>query len=195
MNLFLVTYFVLFVAVAFVLRSYRVYRVTGINPVVRHPPGSAQMYVGMLFGAVIVSVVGTLTVQSFAAEPQTYLLALPKFHPQQATAGIGLMLLAFLVLAVAQVQMGRSWRIGIDLEHKTELVTQGLFALSRNPIFLTMQLALLGLFLCLPNVSTLLILVVAHISMQIQVRFEEAHMRGLHGPEFDAYCRRTRRWI
>jgi len=31
--------------------------------------------------------------------------------------------------------MGLSWRIGIDEKNRSGLVTQGLFALSRNPIF------------------------------------------------------------
>jgi protein-S-isoprenylcysteine O-methyltransferase Ste14 len=34
------------------------------------------------------------------------------------------------------MQMGDSWRIGIDQEQKTSLVRHGVFKLSRNPIFL-----------------------------------------------------------
>jgi protein-S-isoprenylcysteine O-methyltransferase Ste14 len=31
--------------------------------------------------------------------------------------------------------MDNSWRIGIDEENKTGLVTKGIFSISRNPIF------------------------------------------------------------
>lgn len=155
----------------------------------------AHMYVGMLFGALILGVSATLLVQTFADNPQVYLHALPSFHPKQGWLGVTLMLLAFFVLALAQVQMGRSWRIGIDAKNETELVTHGLFRFSRNPIFLTMQVALLGLFLCLPNLGTLLVLVVAHIAIQFQVRLEEGHLTRLHGQAFSAYCQRTRRWL
>jgi protein-S-isoprenylcysteine O-methyltransferase Ste14 len=195
MTTFLVTYFIAFMAVAFVLRSYMVYRATGINPVVRHAPDSAHMYVGMLFGALILGVTATLAVQAIAETPQAYLLSLPPFHVQQAWVGIALMVAAFLVLALAQMQMGRSWRIGIDAKNKTDLVTHGLFGLSRNPIFLAMQVSLLGLFLCLPNVGTLLVMVVSHIAIQFQVRLEEGHLIKLHGERFEAYCGRTRRWL
>ncbi len=195
MTIFLVTYFIAFMVVAFVLRSYMVYRATGINPVVRQSPDSAHMYVGMLFGALILGVSATLLVQAFSDNPQAYLHALPSFHPKQGWLGITLMLIAFFVLALAQIQMGRSWRIGIDAKNETELVTHGLFRCSRNPIFLTMQVALLGLFLCLPNLGTLLVLVVAHIAIQFQVRLEEVHLSRLHGQAFEAYCRRTRRWL
>ena len=46
-------------------------------------------------------------------------------------------------------QMGKSWRIGIDTENKTDLVEKGLFTVSRNPIFFGMRMALFGFFLSL----------------------------------------------
>ncbi len=57
--------------------------------------------------------------------------------------------------------MGNSWRIGIDTEHRTELVQRGVFRISRNPIFVGMIVTLLGLFLTIPNVVTLITLLVA----------------------------------
>jgi protein-S-isoprenylcysteine O-methyltransferase Ste14 len=35
----------------------------------------------------------------------------------------------------AQLDMGRSWRIGVDAEEHTDLVADGLFRHARNPIF------------------------------------------------------------
>jgi protein-S-isoprenylcysteine O-methyltransferase Ste14 len=57
--------------------------------------------------------------------------------------------------------MGASWRIGIDSANATELVSKGLFSVSRNPIFLAIRLALLGFFLVAPNAATLAILAAA----------------------------------
>lgn len=62
-------------------------------------------------------------------------------------------------IITAQAQMGASWRIGIDTSIPTKLVTSGVFAVSRNPIFLGMRAGLLGLFLVLPNAATLAIFV------------------------------------
>lgn len=71
----------------------------------------------------------------------------------------------------------------------------GLFALSRNPIFLGMRLALLGLFLVLPTGATLVILLVGEALMQVQVRLEEAHLTEALGAQYEAYRGATRRWL
>ena len=52
--------------------------------------------------------------------------------------------LSLVIMLVAQAQMGLSWRIGIDEKNRTGLVTQGLFALSRNPIFLSLRITPTG---------------------------------------------------
>ncbi|WP_312992107.1 hypothetical protein [Chryseobacterium flavum] len=56
--------------------------------------------------------------------------------------GISLMVLAFIWVFIAQIQMKNSWRIGIDDELKTPLITHGLFRFSRNPVFLGMTIVL-----------------------------------------------------
>jgi protein-S-isoprenylcysteine O-methyltransferase Ste14 len=74
--------------------------------------------------------------------------------------------------------MGKSWRIGIDEERPATLVRQGVFGLSRNPIFLGMMVTLLGLFLSIPNAVTLLVLALGVVLIQIQVRLEEEFLSG-----------------
>ena len=106
------------------------------------------------------------------------------------------MLLVSLVwTVVAQVQMGDSWRIGIDTEHKTRLVRTGVFKLSRNPIFVGMIVTLFGLFLLIPNVGTLITLLVSIILIGIQVRLEEEYLTRTHGDKYIEYCRNVRRWV
>ncbi len=90
--------------------------------------------------------------------------------------------------------MGRSWRIGIDTGHATDLVTSGLFALSRNPIFLAMRVCLAILVLVRPNAFTLALWLVGDVIMQVQVRLEESFLQQL-GADYLAYCERSRRWI
>ena len=62
-----------------------------------------------------------------------------------AVTGIGL---AFF----AQLAMGDSWRIGVDPEERTALVTSGPFRLVRNPIYSAMLPTVLGLVLMVPSV-------------------------------------------
>jgi protein-S-isoprenylcysteine O-methyltransferase Ste14 len=55
-------------------------------------------------------------------------------------------------------------------------VQSGLFRLLRHPIFLSMRVALLGLFMAVPTAATLAILFAGEILVQVQVRLEEAQL-------------------
>ena len=49
--------------------------------------------------------------------------------------------------------MSNNWRIGIDEENNTELVTIGIFSISRNPIFFGMIISVFGLFLIIAMIK------------------------------------------
>ena len=110
-------------------------------------------------------------------------------------AGWVLLVLSLLWVIAAQAQMGSSWRIGIDSGTRSPLITSGLFAISRNPIFLGMRASLLGLFLVLPNAFSLAILIAGEILIQVQVRLEEQHLSTVHDAEFQRYRGAVRRWL
>ena len=109
--------------------------------------------------------------------------------------GLILLFMSFAWTALSQIQMGASWRIGIDKENRTELVGKGIFSVSRNPIFLGMRVSLLAVFLIIPSAVTLLALVLGDVLLQIQVRLEEEHLRNLHGEAYENYRGQVRRWI
>jgi protein-S-isoprenylcysteine O-methyltransferase Ste14 len=76
------------------------------------------------------------------------------------------------------------------------MVTTGVFAWSRNPIYLADALMLLGAILWLDAVLALPL--VAVFVWLIQTRFirdEEARLTLAFGPEFDLWAARTRRWF
>ena len=98
-------------------------------------------------------------------------------------------------IALAQAHLGASWRIGVDESARTALVQHGIFARSRNPIFLGMRLNLLGILLVAPNALTLAILVAGEVLMQVQVRLEEAYLEQVHGETYRAYRQQVPRWL
>jgi protein-S-isoprenylcysteine O-methyltransferase Ste14 len=57
------------------------------------------------------------------------------------------------LVLVAQIQMGESWRIGIEEQTRSPLVQHGLFDVSR----LGMIVVLVGLLLTVPTSATLLV--------------------------------------
>jgi protein-S-isoprenylcysteine O-methyltransferase Ste14 len=116
-------------------------------------------------------------------------------HPAVAGAGLVLATAGILLTFWAQLAMGASWRIGVDPEERTALVTSGPFAVVRNPIFSTMVPTALGLTLMAPTVAGLVALVALVVALEVQVRgVEEPYLRRVHGAAFDAYAARTGRF-
>lgn len=148
----LLIFFLLFFAIALVLPTVRVWRQTGINPVVLPLSDDVAGFVGTWFKLLIFTLGLYLALGSLGLLAPVGEIQLPIY----ATA-IGWCLLALSIcwVVIAQFQMGKSWRVGIDTHVKTELVIHGLFRISRNPIFLGMIVQLLGLFLVHPDAITL----------------------------------------
>lgn len=193
--IFLPLYFLLFFGFAFLWRTFRTWKLTGINPY-RLPgnPGAEQVtsrYFRLLPIASLFVVAAYLLPGWYA-----YLgpLAWLEHAPVQ-WLGIVLMSVALGVILVAQGNMGESWRIGVDYDTSTLFVQRGLFRYSRNPIFVGIVLSVLGLFLVLPNALTLAILVLNLALIQVQIRVEEAFLSQEYGEDYAAYCARVRRWI
>ena len=91
--------------------------------------------------------------------------------------------------------MSTSWRIGIDEINKTELKPSGIFSISRNPIFLGMNLSVLGVFFILPNAFTFFLTLTTYFIIQIQIRLEEELLTRQHGKHYENYRQLTRRLI
>ncbi len=193
---FLPIYLVIYVIVAFFWRTYVVRKRTGINPVVFARSDNAHDFIGRVFKLLFVAVVAVVVVYSFIPSIYQYLMPMPWLE-RSWIQSTGLILLSGSLLwtALAQAQMGESWRIGIDNAHKTPLVRTGVFRISRNPIFLGMMVTLFGLFLVIPNAGTLLVFVLGVVVINVQVRLEEEYLKTRHGDEYVSYIQGVRRWI
>ena len=116
--------------------------------------------------------------------------------PPSEVVGVALAVAGIAATFVAQLAMGRSWRIGVDPEERTDLVTDGVFAIVRNPIFSTMLVTSVGFVLLLPTAVGLVGLVVMVVALEIQVRgVEEPYLRTVHGAAYDAYVARVGRFV
>ena len=110
-------------------------------------------------------------------------------------AGAGLCLIALVLFRLSLAAFGTSFRIGIDQDQPDRLVTGGVFALSRNPIYLAFWLVLLGQFLVFPNWILLLYLGGASWLFHRQVLLEEDFLEGHYGQAFRDYQARVRRYL
>ncbi len=196
LRIILPAYLAAFFLIAFVGRSYLVWKRTGINPYVVGKSDRPIDFIESYYPVALLVILAVTLVYSFF--PRLYSYAVPITWLDNRwieIAGLTLMVSGLAWTALAQMHMGKSWRIGIDAENRTELVEVGLFGLSRNPIFLGMRVALFGFFLALPNAFTLAATVMADLLMQIQVRLEEEFLAGAHGESYREFCGRVRRWI
>jgi len=105
-------------------------------------------------------------------------------------AGAGL-----LTFMLAFLSFGNSWRIGIDRKRPGTLVTEGIFRLTRNPIYLAFDLMFIGVFLVNGTWFFMVFGFLAVIACHFQILREEEFLRRQYGDEFEAYRNRTARYL
>jgi protein-S-isoprenylcysteine O-methyltransferase Ste14 len=154
--------------------------------------GPLERFAGVLFG------VGLAT---GAAAPTLALLGalepLPALDGSVGNAiGLALAMGGIALTFGAQLAMGDSWRIGVDPEERTQLVTGGPFKLVRNPIYSAMIPTILGLVLMVPSVLAIAGLLALAAALELQVRLvEEPHLLRTHGEEYASYTARVGRFV
>lgn len=78
----------------------------------------------------------------------------------------------------------------------TTLVTSGVYRISRNPMYLGIQLVLIAWAIFLGNVAALLFAFVFALYIQrFQIKLEEHFLQEKFGAEFTAYRAKVRAWI
>lgn len=109
-------------------------------------------------------------------------------------AGIIIGICAVSIFLVATITMKTSWRVGIP-EEKTELITNGIYSISRNPAFVAFDLLYLSVCLLFFNIPLLLMSLWAAVMLHIQILQEEVHMHGMFGEAYDEYKKHTCRYL
>ena len=197
LKIFLPIYFLLFFGLAMFWRSYIAWKRTGINPYKLGNGDTVHDFVGKLFRLTLIA--SALIVFVFSFMDQYYELLSPiawMNSPVLVIIGIALLILALIWVLVAQIQMGDSWRIGVDPGERTQLVTNGVFGLVRNPIFSAMVLATIGLVLLVPNAVSVAALLALIVGLELQVRVvEEPYLREVHGDAYSRYLSAAGRFV
>jgi protein-S-isoprenylcysteine O-methyltransferase Ste14 len=110
-------------------------------------------------------------------------------------AGVAFCVAGLFALLWSLVSFGRSFRIGIDTDQPEALITSGIFAFSRNPIYVAFAFILIGQFLIFPNWILLLYAVAATWLFHRQVLREEEFLQEHYGQKYLTYRNRVRRYI
>jgi protein-S-isoprenylcysteine O-methyltransferase Ste14 len=109
--------------------------------------------------------------------------------------GVALIIIGLVPFILAFVNFGTSWRIGIDRETPGALVTGGIFAVTRNPIFVAFLLFLFGIFLINGTWFFLIFALLAVVAIHFQILREEEFLKQQYGQSYANYCRRAARYL
>lgn len=111
-------------------------------------------------------------------------------------AGICITALGVSAFVMSVIQMKDNWRAGVQKEDKTQLVTDGIYRISRNPAFLGFDLMYIGIlvlfftpWLCAATAAALIL-----FHLQI-VNVEEDFLQEAFGEEYLQYKKKVCRYL
>lgn len=116
-------------------------------------------------------------------------------HPAGLALGLALISAGYAGTLWCYAVMGDHWRMGIDHENRSQLVTRGPYGVVRHPIYLFQMMMLAGAGALLPSWLPVLTIAVHLVCVLIKALDEEAHLTRLHGNEYRAYLARTGRLL
>lgn len=146
------------------------------------PPAVAQTR-GL--GATAVALAGTYGVWLIAFLPEATL------SPAMAVLAAAMILVGSALIVFNVLHLGRSFSI---VPQARTLVTRGPYAIVRHPLYAAEEIALIGVAMHVVWYAALPFLIF-HVTLQLRrMAYEERLLRNVF-PQYDAYARRTSRWI
>lgn len=194
-DLFLLGFLLVFQGSLLVVRPILTWRMTGRFPV-KVPSGEsvfgfAQRGLSVvLIGFNVVVAIKFLWPVVYEWIPPIPVLQTELFRQLGCVLGV----MGLLIGWMSQSQMGASWRVGVHYDAPPPLVTHGIYAYSRNPIYVAIIIGSCGIFLLVPDWLMLMLMVLNLVLHQVLIRAEEDYLKTVHGANYEAYMARTGRF-
>lgn len=110
--------------------------------------------------------------------------------------GMVIAVLGLAVFIAAVLTMRDSWRAGVSKTDKTELVTAGIFQISRNPAFLGFDLVYIGILLMFFHWWLFALSAFAGLMFHLQIiNNEEDFLMETFGENYLAYKKKVNRYL
>lgn len=111
-------------------------------------------------------------------------------------SGIVVAILGDVIFIISVWTMRDSWRAGVSETDKTELVTGGIYQISRNPAFLGFDLVYIGILMMFFNWGLLAVSTLAALMFHLQiVNVEEDFLMKAFGDEYLEYKKKVNRYL
>lgn len=194
--LVIVTFFVVYVSMWSAMRR-RCKKEFSIDPnVMGHATDPLQKFMFSVMRLISLASVAIIFVHAFFMGSHPWLTRIKLVPPQTGLAlGATSGLCGLLLCAIAQQNMGASWRVGIDEKQSTPLVTTGIHGLIRNPTYTGLGLVFLGLWLVWPTAVVTMFGIACVFFFEVQVRCEERDLEQRFGGVYAEYVKKTTRYI
>ena len=171
---------------------------TGINPIVVFRTEGAWRIVEFFALAALISWVVEVIMHAshsrFDFAPERVQIAL--LHtPTIKILGEAIAVSGLVIFILAFFSFGDSWRIGIDRKTAGQLVTGGIFSISRNPIYVAFDLTFIAIFLINGTWFFLIFALVAMLAVHSQTLREERFLAHRYGDAYERYRKQTPRYV
>lgn len=111
------------------------------------------------------------------------------------TAGSILILAGYILFIFSLIAFGRSWRVGIDKDNPGKLIKNGVFSITRNPIFVFLNMYLIGTALLNMNLFFIICAIIFIIGIHYQILQEENFLKENYKQEYIKYTKQVRRYL
>lgn len=112
------------------------------------------------------------------------------------TIGMCIGFIGVVVFVTSVLTMRDSWRAGVSETDKTDLVTEGIYQISRNPAFLGFDLVYIGILLMFFNWILFVVSLLAMILFHLQIiNVEEDFLVKTFGDEYIKYKKKVNRYL
>ena len=109
--------------------------------------------------------------------------------PALAIAASAVAVLCLVLTWICWQRMGRSWRMGINPNEKTQLIVTGPYAYVRHPIYALSTLLMVVSVLAAPSPAMFFCGVIHIAFVRWEARREEHYLLGVHGELYGRYLR------
>jgi protein-S-isoprenylcysteine O-methyltransferase Ste14 len=110
-------------------------------------------------------------------------------------SGLVLIVIGLTIFTLSLVHFGTSLRFGLEKNNRGKLITRGIFAVSRNPFFLSLDVYFVGIWLMLPSVFHLIFTLSALVGIHFFILKEEQFLAENYGEEYLEYRQNTKRYF
>jgi protein-S-isoprenylcysteine O-methyltransferase Ste14 len=186
MRYFLITLILLFY-IFFFTRAYTLSKLLGKKIKAQNP---------LLNFSIVMAGFSSVIFLAYLTVPQTGKFLIILFSSDLLTkAGSIIISLGLITSTIASLTLKKSWRIGIDENEKTELISNGLYKYSRNPYFLSYDLVLIGMVFCLLSPLIILPVLITIVLFHLMILKEEVYLENKHQENYKKYKRKVRRYL